>query len=142
MDVTTNPILDRLSDAELLWANGRREGAFLMVLVAVAATGRLAHPEIRGDRANFVAFMKDSHDWTISVEYRGEQVDLDHLFYKWMRCELVHNGGLPVDLQINESFAGPRRCAVRAGGAPDYTVLVSPGWYWFLAEYVRSTVER
>ncbi|WP_139240928.1 hypothetical protein [Actinomyces glycerinitolerans] len=86
--------------------------------------------------------MKDSHDWTINVEYRGEQVDLDLLFYKWMRCELVHNGGLPVDLPIDESFADPRSCSVRAGGAPDYMVLVSPGWYWFLVGHVRSTVEQ
>lgn len=130
---TPYPILARMDDAECLWANGRREGAFLMALVAVAAAGRLAHPEIRGDRANFVAFLKDSHNWTSSVEYRGKQVDLDLLFYKWMRCELVHNGRLPIDLRIDNSFADPRSCTVRAGGKPDYTVLVSPGRFWFLS---------
>lgn len=108
----------------------------------MAAAGRQELPEIQGDRKNFVAFLKNSHDRTTSMKYRGKQVDLDHLFYKWMRCELVHNGSLPVDLRIDESFADPRSCSVRAGGAPDYTLLVSPGWYWFLADHVRSSVKQ
>lgn len=136
----SDPILDRLDDAELLWANDRYEGAFLMALLAVAATSRRVCPEIKGDRSQFVTLMKKSHPWTISVEFHGEQMDIDLLFYKWMRCELVHNGSLPVDLRIDRSFADPHSCSVRAGGAPDYTVLLSPGWYRFLVNYVRSTL--
>lgn len=131
-------IEDRLTDADLLWKHGRREGALLSVLVAIAATARKAFPEITGDRASFEAFMKTTHGWTIGVEHRGQVVDLDHLFYKWLRCELVHTGTLPVDLRIEDQLGDPNANSVRAGGAPDYTVLLGPGWYRFLVNAVRN----
>jgi len=131
-------IEDRLADADLLWHYGRREGALLIVLVAVAATARQTFPGLKGDRAAFEAFMRTTHDWTIAVEHRGEAIDMDHLSYKWLRCELVHTGSLPSDLRIDDSFADPLACGVRAGGEPDYTVLLSPGWYPFLASAVRT----
>lgn len=130
-------IVDRLADADLLWHHGRREGALLSALVAVSATARRTFPEIEGDRAAFEAFMKTTHGWTIAVEHRGVSVDMDHLFYKWLRCELVHAGSLPPDLRINDNFTDPDHCGVRAGGAPNYVVLLSPGWYQFLVGAVR-----
>lgn len=132
-------IQERLEDADLLWKHNRREGALLSVLIAVAATARRAFPEIRGDRANFEAFMKTTHGWTIGVEYRAKAVDMDYLFYKWLRCELVHTGQLPPDIRIDDTFSDPQACSVRAGGAPEYVVLLSPGWYHFLANAVRKT---
>lgn len=39
-------IKDRLAEADLLWKHGRREGALLSVLVAVAVTARITFPEI------------------------------------------------------------------------------------------------
>lgn len=81
-------IEDRLGDAELLWRHGRREGALLSALVAVAATAQQAFPEA-GDGEAFRRFLRRQHEWTISVEYRGAQIDLDQLFWKWLRCELV-----------------------------------------------------
>ena len=129
-------IVDRLADADLLWRYGRREGALLIVLVAVAATAQRTFPGIKGDRAAFEAFMRTTNDWTIAVEHRGEAVDIDHLFYKWMRCELVHKGSLPPDVRIDENFPDPMACGVRAGGEPEYTVLLSPGWYSFLTSAV------
>ena len=81
-------------DAELLWAGGGPEGGLLSLLVAVAASARRTHPGL-GDRAAFVGSLKSRHSWTISVEFRGEQWDLDELFYKWFRCELVHKARAP-----------------------------------------------
>lgn len=132
-------ILERLEDAELLWKNGRREGALLCVLVAISATARQRFPNAAGDRDAFETFMKTTHGWTIGIEYRGGTVDMDHLLYKWLRCELVHNGALPPDLRIDDDFTDPAACGVRAGGAPAYTVLLSPGWYQFLVQAVRSS---
>ena len=76
--------------------------------------------------------------WTISVEHRGEQVEIDHLFYKWLRCELVHTGSLPYDLRIDAEFADPTSLAIQACGAPDFTVLVGPRWFHLL---VRTVME-
>lgn len=131
-------VLNRLDDSDLLWRNDRREGALLSVLIAVAATARRTLPKIKGDRACFVAFMKSTHGWTISIEHRGKQIDVDELLYTWLRCELVHSGGLPVDIKIDETFADPHSCSIRAGGAPEYTVLLSPGWYDYLVGVVRG----
>ncbi|AMD88192.1 hypothetical protein AXF14_12130 [Actinomyces radicidentis] len=82
--------------------------------------------------------MKAALNLTISVEYRGQQVNLDHLFYKWLRCELVHSAKLPDDLRIDDEFSDPNSRSVRAGGPPEYTVLLSPGWYFFLTRAVRE----
>jgi hypothetical protein len=125
---------ERLKDAELLWAAGRREGALLSIMVAVAASARRAHPGLT-DRDAFETFLKSRHAWTISVEFRGEQWDLDALFYTWLRCEMVHQAGLPVDIRIDDSLKG---LEVRAGGAPEYLVLISPDWFGYLADAARS----
>jgi hypothetical protein len=126
---------DRLVDAEHLWAAGRRDGALLSVMVALAASARRTHPAIT-DRDAFVTFLKSRHEWTISVEFRGKLWDLDELFYKWLRCELVHEAALPIDIRIDGSLSG---LEVRAGGAPDYLVLISPDWFSYLAAAARST---
>ena len=129
-------IRERVADADLLWSHGRREGALLSILVAIAATARLACPDVHGDRRQFVAFLKTTHGWTIAVEFRGQQVDVDTLFYKWLRCQLVHEAYLPLDLKIDDSFTDPGACGVRAGGAPEFTVLISPGWYVFFRDAI------
>ncbi|MGD0862763.1 MAG: hypothetical protein ABSA21_08360 [Candidatus Limnocylindrales bacterium] len=126
---------DRLADAELLWAADRREGALLSVLVAVAATARRNHPGLN-NRDAFVAQLKSRHTWTISVEFRGQQWSLDELFYQWLRCELVHEAGLPFDIRIDDRLKG---LGVRAGGAPEEAVLIAKDWFRFLAEASRAT---
>jgi hypothetical protein len=45
----------------------------------------------------------------ISVEFRGELGLVERIFYKWMRCELAHDGGLPVDLRFKEN-SEPKLC--------------------------------
>lgn len=125
---------DRLVDAQRLWAAGRREGALLLVMVALAASARRSHPGAT-DRDSFVTFLKSHHAWTISVEFRGDQWDLDALFYKWLRCQLVHEAGLPVDIRIDNSLTG---LEVRAGGAPEFLLLIAPGWFDYLASTARA----
>jgi hypothetical protein len=118
----------------MLWDADRREGAFLLALVSVAVRAKLEHPEINGDRAKYDAFIRSRLGPRISVEFRGEQVPLESVFYKWMRCELVHAGGLPVDVE----FVEPEEVgalSVRAGGAPDYVLQVSTAWFEQLIDW-------
>jgi hypothetical protein len=131
-------IRERLDDGDLLWRHDRFEGAFLSVLVAAGATARRMTTRRTGDRAAFVAFMKSTHTWTISIEHRGVQVDLDNLLYTWMRCELVHTGALPPDIRLDAELANPTECVVRAGGAPAFAILLSHGWYHLLVDAVRN----
>jgi len=122
----------RVADAGVLWAAGRRESALLLGLVALASRARAEHRHI-GDREAFTAYIRQLHGWTISVEYRGQQVDTDQLLYKWLRCELVHAGSLPPDIQFDDSLGQPGDgLAIRAGGAPEYCVLLSPSWFGFI----------
>jgi len=120
-------VQSRIDDAILLWERGRREGAFLSVLIAVAATARRRYPKMK-DREAFEQFLRDSHSVTLSVEYRGECHPIEHVFYKWMRCQLVHEGGIPIDIEFMQDVQ-PGSMSVRAGGAPEFILKIGTGWF-------------
>jgi hypothetical protein len=124
-------IVDRVEDARVLWNGGRREGALLCVLVAVAARARLAgHPRGVTDREAFESYLAGCFPWNLSVEYRGRLEPIEHVFYKWLRCHLVHRAVLPMDL----TFSDQEGLTVRAGGAPEFRLVLSTGWFDALAE--------
>jgi hypothetical protein len=133
-------IVNRIDDALLLWKRGRTEGAFLSALVATAATARLRYPQLN-DREGFEGFLRDSHTVRLSVEYQGVCHPIEHILYKWLRCELVHEGGLPVDIEVcNDDEPGVM--SVRAGGAPDYILRVGNGWFHRLITSVSIAPEN
>ena len=117
-----------LEDAEFLWKSERLEGAFALVLIAVAATSRRVFPRPIGDQKAFEDFLDQGWFKNIHVEYREELHQMRHIFYKWFRCELIHEGGLPVDVEIIPD-SKPGVLSVRAGGTPEYTLQVSRGWF-------------
>lgn len=130
----------RLDDAKFLWKNERYEGAFLSVLVAVAATARLRYPHDKDGEA-FRQFMKSGRGGEISVEFRGELFPVEQVFYKWLRCELVHLGGLPIDIQLMpDAVAGA--LTIRAGGRPEYVLKLSHGWFDHLLGLVANAPEN
>lgn len=128
-------IRDRISDALLLWNQGRHEGAFLVVLIAVAASARDRYPKLK-DREGFEQFLRDCLSVRLSVEYRGICEPIEHIFYKWFRCQLVHEGTLPVDIE----FIDTDEMTVRAGGAPEYVLKVSHGWFHHMIRSVSQTL--
>jgi hypothetical protein len=133
-------IRNRVEDAKLLWAGGRREGAFLVALIAVAATARRRYPSL-GDRESFEAFLFDCHTVRITIEYRGKVHPIERILYKWLRCELVHEGKLPVDIQLMPE-AEPGLMSVRAGGAPEYLLKIGEGWFGHMISSVLSAPEH
>src|SRR5205085_11978480 len=135
-------IRTRVEDAIFLWEHGRLEGGFLSVLVAVAASARRQFPDRKavGDRESFERFLSNAHTVRISIEYRGECHPIEHIFYKWLRCELVHEGSIPIDIQFM-SGEKPGVLSVRAGGTPEYVLKISHGWFYHLVNLViRATV--
>jgi len=125
----------RVEDALFLYQNGRYEGAFLNALVAVAATARRESPErALSDSECFEKFLDKRQRGIMKIEYRGELHTVPHIFYKWFRCELIHEGKLPIDVQFIETD----NLSVRAGGAPEYVLKISHGWFHWL---VNSVVE-
>jgi hypothetical protein len=133
----------RVEDAQLLWRNGRRDGAFLSALVAVAATSRKRFADRKAvtDRDAFERFLEAAHSVRLSVEYRGECHPIEHIFYKWFRCELVHEGGLPIDIEFMPDDE-PGLLSVRAGGAPEFVLKVSEGWFHHLVSAVITAPEN
>lgn len=122
----------RIDDARLLWAAGRLEGAFLNVLVAVAAAARGAYPKVKSDREAFERFLADASRVKLSVEFRKALHPIEHVLYKWLRCELVHEATLPFDIAFMEDTE-PGALSVRAGGAPAYVLKLSKSWFEHLA---------
>ena len=132
-------IQSRIDDAKLLWEHEHLEGAFLSVLIAVAATARKRYPSRRvRDREAFERFVSEEMFCQLSVEYLGECHLIEHVFYKWMRCELVHNGAMPTDIE----FMPEEGLSVRAGGEPEYLLKVSRGWFEYLVNMVLSVSEN
>ncbi|MGD1277429.1 MAG: hypothetical protein ABR964_09415 [Tepidisphaeraceae bacterium] len=133
----------RVDDALLLWKSGRREGAFLTALVAVAATARKRFPDRKavGDRDAFERFLRTAHSVRLSAEYRGECHPIEHIFYKWFRCELVHEGELPIDIEFMADD-DPRHLSVRAGGAPEFVLKVSESWFHHLIGTIVGAPEN
>jgi hypothetical protein len=84
-----------------------------MLLVAVAATSRKRYPrgiqskkdasKKMGDREAFTTFLRDEI-WRLVKEhsdfvvFRGKQRPIEEFLYEFLRNELVHEGGTPVDL--------------------------------------------
>lgn len=129
----------RVNDALFLWKNDRSEGAFLSALIAVAATARKRYPELT-DRDAFEQFLVDAHTVRISIEYRGEVHPVEHIIYKWLRCELVHEGAVPVDIEFIPD-EGPG-LSLRAGGAPEYVLKLSHGWFHHLVNAAVTAPEN
>jgi hypothetical protein len=133
----------RVEDAMFLWGNGRQEGAFLSALVAVAATSRRRFPDRKAvsDREAFERFISAAHTVRLSVEYRGEVHPIEHVLYKWLRCELVHEGEVPVDIAFMPDH-DPGALSVRAGGAPEFVLMLSHGWLQHLVGAVVGAPEN
>jgi hypothetical protein len=74
--------------------------------------------------------LHDSLSVRLSVEFREKQWPIEQLLYTWVRCELVHNATVPIDIEIDDELGDG--LTVRAGGAPDYVLKLSPGWFDFL----------
>lgn len=119
-----------------LWDAGRREGAFLLAIVAVVARARQDFPGPTGRGESFRRYIESQFPTRLRVEYRGRLWAIEDVFYKRFRCEIVHAGGLPVDVGFTE-HAEPGELSFRAGGAPDFRLLVSPGWFDQLVAWAR-----
>ena len=133
-------IRSRIDDAILLWEKGRHEGAFLNALIAVAAIARKRYPKTK-DREAFEQFLKDSHTARLSVEYRGECYPIEHIFYKWLRCHLVHEGEIPIDIQFTQDTQNGLM-SVRAGGAPEFILKIGTGWFHHMISFVVQASEN
>jgi hypothetical protein len=107
---------DRVEDAKFLWNNGRKEGAWVQMLTAFAATARRRYPKLNyPDSIAFKKFIKDEMVTILygenpsGVKFQGEirvgkkQTALEYILYNEIRCQLVHEGELPKNVIFTES---------------------------------------
>jgi hypothetical protein len=118
-----------IDDAAFLWRNRRRESGLLLACVAIATRARREYPEEK-DRAAFTRVVREAQSARISVEFRNRLETIEDLLYTWVRCELVHTGEMPIDIEIDDGLG--EGLVVRAGGAPEYLLKLSPGWFDYL----------
>jgi len=117
-------VKDRIEDAQVLYKNGRYEGALVSVLMAVAATSRKRYPDpkprkLKGKKAEyknsdnyvFRKFISEempklapgwSEDNPLPISFQGEQLLLPELLYRYIRCELYHKAELPTCIKFND----------------------------------------
>ena len=133
-------IRERIDDALLLWENGRHEGALLCALVAFEATARKRYQRI-GARERFERYWAQAHLGVVGAEYRGQCLRIEHILYKWLRCQLVHEAQLPPDLQFTQE-SEPNVMSIRAGGAPEYVLKIGHGWFHEIIRCVVNAPEN
>lgn len=133
-------IRDRVDDGRALWQAGRPEGALLVACVAVAAAARHRFPGMK-DRDAFISLLRLVRTIPVmEVEFRGRAVAIEALLYQWVRCELAHTATLPIDIGWIGT-PGRDDLAIRAGGAPEFRLLLSEGWIGFLLTVAESFAE-
>jgi hypothetical protein len=117
-------IHQQVADATFLAQKGCHEGALTNLMLAVAASARKCFPkgtkslekpaEPMGDREAFTLFLggrirkllfgdyggPEYGTSGISVDFKGHQYDIAYVLYKFYRCELVHEGELPEDVEF------------------------------------------
>lgn len=135
-------IENRVKDAELLWKNDRKEGAFMIALIAVAATARKRYPyPAFSDKDSFIKFLQDSRSgMMVHVEFRNVCRPIEEIFYKWIRCQLVHEGELPFDIEFMDDKNDGMN--VRACGYPEFKLLVGYNWINYLIHAVVKAPEN
>lgn len=146
-------VADRVEDARLLALQGRNDGALLNVLLAVAAASAEAFPEStkqagwRRERPDegfdgwrFRKYLAPrlkhllfgspdaASESAISIEFKGQQLDLEALLYKRYRNSLVHEGMLPHDVKWSP---GDESTAVSIGGGE--VLMLGGAWLRVLA---------
>jgi hypothetical protein len=99
MNTEPNPVRWLFDDAQMLYQNGRKHGAILLMLCAVDALARRRFPKIDKVGERFEAFLKlkmrrperpQVHN--IFVPSENRLLTFEYLIYKFLRCPLVHSG--------------------------------------------------
>lgn len=129
-------IRELVQDALFLAENGRHLGALTVLMAAVAGSSKKTFPKGTKSREKPEKEMSDRETFTlflggrihklllggismhevgksgINVEFEGKSHDIADILYKYYRCELIHDGSLPENVefasanQLGENTAG------------------------------------
>lgn len=137
----------RLEDGMILWDQGRREGAWVLVLVAAAATSRKRYPKsTHNDKESFTTFFHDiEYEMLTGVPWQGEAIPLGNqsmadVVYKHLRCNLVHEAEMHSAIGFSESIIvdGMERAPLQTGAVNK----IPSFWVINLAKVIRFVPEN
>ena len=141
-------VKDRLLDAQFLWDHGRKESAFVLVLIAFAATSKKRYPRPIRDPDSFKRFAADvmgtitgGPKYNVKFPFDGkDEVWLGDILYTHLRCQLVHEAEMPPSIVFTEP-------QIREGQVYNVLKLTSPlgfpeGWVRNLAKAVTEAPEN
>jgi hypothetical protein len=146
-------VRDRLEDAILLWENGRKQGAWIQVLIAAAATSKQRFPAMNDGDA-FRAFIGEvlptivtgigpAVPGGIKVVMNADSakpMPLNQMLYKHLRCNLLHEAVMSAEVCLSESreVDGKLVAEIR-GGSP---LTIPDFWVMHLAKAVAEAPEN
>jgi hypothetical protein len=142
-------IKGRIEDAELLWQQGRKEGAWALALIAAAATSRKRYSKPIADNQAFKSFIRDvlptlmygkPLQGTPNPRIIFDQTPVEDIIYEHLRCNLVHEGELSQKVVFSESvIVDGKLQATLAVGSPN---VIPDFWVLHLIKAVREAPEN
>ena len=139
----------RIEDAEVLWQHGRKEGAWVLALVAAAATSRKRYPRPIKDNEAFKSFIRDvlptlmygkTLEGTPNPKIIFDQTPVEDIVYEHLRCNLVHEGEIAQQVAFSEStIVDGKVQAILAVGSPN---LIPDFWVLNLMQAVKEAPEN
>lgn len=146
-------VRDRLEDASLLWGHNRRHGAWIQILIATAATSKKRFPQLK-DGESFRKFIRQVSRTIITGDSSlsptevtvifnadsGDGLELDKLFYKHLRCNLLHEAMVGPEIVFSESTVSDGQLIAELKGGDPLTI--PDFWALHLALAVATAAEN
>jgi hypothetical protein len=143
-------IKERIEEAELLWQQGRKEGAWAVALIAAAATSRKRYPKPIADPQAFKSFIRDvlptlmygqqPLQGTPNPRIIFNQTPVEDIIYEHLRCNLVHEAELSKKVVFSKSvIVDGKLQATLAVGSPN---VIPDFWVLHLIKAVREAPEN
>lgn len=141
----------RIEEAELLWENGHKVGAWILTLIAAAGTSRKRYPRPMKDGEAFKSFIRDVVPTIVlgvpvtsgmrSMRLDLHETPLEDVFYHELRCNLLHEGTLSPNVSFSQSRVGEdgRLQADLVVGPPN---KLPDFWVTHLMQAVREAPEN
>lgn len=147
-----------VNDAAYLAGQGRHLGALSILMIAIAGSAKKRFPDKGiGDRERFESFLgariaslisdqikaDDVGASGIYLTFRGNKHLIEHILYKYYRCELMHEAELPQDVAFVSRSGSPlmnytisHNGASAGAGIEGDTVVFDSGWINLLIKAV------
>ncbi|MFQ5806230.1 MAG: hypothetical protein ACE5I3_07265 [Phycisphaerae bacterium] len=142
-------VKDRIEDAEILWQHGRKEGAWVLGLIAAAATSRKRYPRPTPDNQAFKSFIRDvvptlmygkPLQRTPNPRIIFDRTPVEDIVYEHLRCNLVHEGDVSHKVAFSESkIVEGKFTGGLAVGSPN---VIPDFWVLHLMKAVREAPEN